>query len=148
MRVQSREEISHAVKLFDFVNGRGGRVVLKAIVRKSRPGISLGLASKFSHAFAVFPIWMGRMFAEMKTYTLEELSKYNGRDGSPAYVAYKGKVYDVTKSFLWMGGSHQGIHRAGADLTEDMERAPHGEELLTERFPVVGVLLFGRSETC
>ena len=31
MRAQAREETSHALKLFDFVNERGGRVVLYAI---------------------------------------------------------------------------------------------------------------------
>jgi len=31
MRVQVQEETAHAMKLFDFVNERGGRVVLKAI---------------------------------------------------------------------------------------------------------------------
>lgn len=36
-------------------------------------------------------------------------------------------------------GSHQVFHRAGVDLTEALERAPHGDDVL-ERFPVVGVL--------
>lgn len=31
MRMQSQEEVSHAMKLFDFVNERGGRVTLHAI---------------------------------------------------------------------------------------------------------------------
>lgn len=31
MRLQSQEEVSHAMKIFDYVNERGGRVVLKAI---------------------------------------------------------------------------------------------------------------------
>ncbi len=31
MRVQSREEVEHAMKIFDFVNDRGGRVQLGAI---------------------------------------------------------------------------------------------------------------------
>ena len=31
MRVQVQEETAHAMKIFDFVNERGGRVVLKAI---------------------------------------------------------------------------------------------------------------------
>jgi ferritin len=31
MRVQTQEELVHAVKLYDFVNGRGGRVELQAI---------------------------------------------------------------------------------------------------------------------
>lgn len=31
MRVQAREEVNHAMKLFDYVNDRNGRVVLKAL---------------------------------------------------------------------------------------------------------------------
>lgn len=33
MRLQSQEESSHAMKLFDFIHERGGRVVLQAIVQ-------------------------------------------------------------------------------------------------------------------
>ena len=29
--------------------------------------------------------------------TLEELKEYDGRDGRPVYVAYKGKIYDLSK---------------------------------------------------
>jgi ferritin len=31
MRLQAQEEVSHAIKFFDFINERGGRVVLHAI---------------------------------------------------------------------------------------------------------------------
>jgi len=75
----------------------------------------------------------------MRTFTKEELAKYDGRDGV-AYVAYCGKVYDVSQSFLWQRGRHQVAHRAGHDLTEALKEAPHASELL-ERFPVVGKLL-------
>ena len=51
-----------------------------------------------------------------------------------------GKIYDVTESFLWMEGDHQGQHVAGKDLTDDMKLAPHGEEML-ERVKLVGVLV-------
>jgi len=37
----------------------------------------------------------------MKEFTEEELAQCNGRNGNPAYIAYKGKVYDVSASFLW-----------------------------------------------
>jgi len=70
---------------------------------------------------------------------LEELARFDGRDGRPAYLAYAGKVYDVSDSFLWRVGRHQALHRAGQDLTEALGQAPHGPELL-ERFPVVGIL--------
>jgi predicted heme/steroid binding protein len=79
-----------------------------------------------------------------KEFTLEELGQYDGKDGRPAYVAYKGKVYDVTGSYLWVDGDHQGEHAAGRDLTAEIGNAPHGEEEL-ERVRLVGVLV-SRSE--
>jgi predicted heme/steroid binding protein len=72
--------------------------------------------------------------------TLEELKQYDGKEGKPAYIAYKGKVYDVTDNFLWIDGDHQGEHTAGKDLTEAMANAPHGEENL-ERVRLIGVLV-------
>jgi predicted heme/steroid binding protein len=75
----------------------------------------------------------------MKVFTKEEIAQYNGKNGNPAYVIYKGKIYDVTASFLWQDGTHQVLHTAGVDLTEAMEQAPHGGDVL-EKFPVVGTL--------
>ena len=81
----------------------------------------------------------------MREFTLQELAEFDGRDGRPAYVAYNGKVYDVTGSFLWRGGRHQAMHEAGRNLTEAMRLAPHGHEFL-EKFPVVGVLKGGEGD--
>ena len=75
----------------------------------------------------------------MKTFTKEELSRYNGQGGQRAYVAHEGKVYDVTDSPEWEAGEHQGVHQAGMDLTAALEDAPHGDEVM-EGFPVVGTL--------
>lgn len=75
----------------------------------------------------------------MQTFTKEELAKFNGKDGKPNYIAHNGKVYDVSKSSLWDGGEHQGLHTAGSDITKDLSDAPHEEDVL-ERFPVVGTL--------
>ena len=48
-----------------------------------------------------------------KEFTLEELAKFNGADGKPAYFAYRGKVYEVTGSDTWENGDHLGpIRRA------------------------------------
>ncbi|MDH5450186.1 MAG: cytochrome B5 [Candidatus Bathyarchaeota archaeon] len=75
----------------------------------------------------------------MKEFTEEELAQYDGKNGNLAYVSYKGKVYNVTGSFLWKEGTHQVFHRAGVDLTDALEQAPHGGEVL-DKFPVVGIL--------
>jgi predicted heme/steroid binding protein len=75
---------------------------------------------------------------KMKEYTLAELSESNGKNGK-IYVAYQGKVYDVSDSPVWEDGIHQGLHDAGQDLSEAMDEAPHGPELL-ESYPVIGTL--------
>jgi predicted heme/steroid binding protein len=75
----------------------------------------------------------------MRTFTRQELARYNGKNGAPAYVAFEAKVYDVSGSFLWRNGTHQVTHHAGEDLTASLNQAPHGPELLA-RFPVVGTL--------
>lgn len=75
----------------------------------------------------------------MKKFTKKELARHNGKNGNPAYVAYKGKVYDVSASFLWKDGMHQVFHRAGVDLTDALNQAPHGADVL-EKFSVVGIL--------
>ena len=73
----------------------------------------------------------------IKEYTLEELAKYNGKNGK-TYVAYQGKVYDVSNSYLWKDGIHKG-HYAGKDLTEELNKSPHGPKII-KGFPVVGTL--------
>lgn len=76
---------------------------------------------------------------EQQQFTIESLSKFDGKDGGPAYVAHKGKVYDVTNSLMWKDGDHEGEHQAGADLTAEMDNAPHLPDEL-DAFPVVGTL--------
>jgi predicted heme/steroid binding protein len=76
---------------------------------------------------------------QVKTFTPAELTSFNGSGGKPVYVAYKGKVYDVSGSALWAGGSHLAGHTAGQDMTDEMLGASHGDDLLFH-FPVVGKL--------
>jgi predicted heme/steroid binding protein/uncharacterized membrane protein len=75
----------------------------------------------------------------MKEFSPEELKEYCGKEDKPSYVVYDGKVYDVSDSKLWKGGQHMRRHQAGADLTTDIQAAPHGPEVL-ERYPQVGIL--------
>lgn len=74
----------------------------------------------------------------MRRFTKKELAQHDGKDGAPAFIAYEGKVYDVSRSFLWQHGRHQVLHTAGVDLTASLDQAPHGADLL-ERFSVIGV---------
>jgi predicted heme/steroid binding protein/uncharacterized membrane protein len=75
----------------------------------------------------------------MEEFAPESLPRYDGKDGRPVYIVHQGRVIDVTGSKLWKTGLHMKRHRAGADLTADIEAAPHGLEVL-DRYPQVGIL--------
>ena len=79
------------------------------------------------------------MEGKLKEFSREELTKFNGEDGKPVYLAYEGKVYDVSESKLWKTGLHMRRHQAGTDLSEEIGGAPHGVEVL-KRLPQVGTL--------
>ena len=62
---------------------------------------------------------VGRLKEENRVgsvFTKEELSKYDGKNGMPVYVAVNGIIYDFTKILQWQGGMHYGL-MAGQDLT-------------------------------
>ncbi len=73
-----------------------------------------------------------------KEMTLDELSSFDGKEGRPAYVVYKGMVYDMTNSRLWRNGAHMMKHHAGTDLTVMLKNAPHGEDKVLA-MPQVGM---------
>jgi predicted heme/steroid binding protein len=79
-------------------------------------------------------------------FTLEELKQFDGKEGRPAYIAYEGKVYDVTASKLWRNGVHVRQHNAGEELTAAMPAAPHDAEVM-EKVPQVGIIVAPQVET-
>ncbi len=81
----------------------------------------------------------------MKEFTAEELSSFNGKEGSPVYIAFEGRIYDVTKSRLWLKGLHMNRHPGGKDLSAEIPAAPHGTEVL-ERYPQIGTIKKGPPE--
>jgi predicted heme/steroid binding protein/CheY-like chemotaxis protein len=83
---------------------------------------------------------IARKLGGTRRFTIDELKQFDGQEGRPAYMAFKGKVYDVTNSKLWKGGKHAAVHLAGTDLTESIARAPHGEDSLS-KVSVVGELV-------
>jgi predicted heme/steroid binding protein len=72
--------------------------------------------------------------------TPEQLAHFDGKEGRPAYIAYKGIVYDMTSSRLWKNGVHVTKHHAGNDLTDALKNAPHGEEKVLA-LPQVGMFV-------
>ena len=80
------------------------------------------------------------VLTEQRKISKDELAQNNGKEGKPAYIAFKGMVYEVSESAFWMEGDHMGAHDAGKDLTEEIELAPHREETL-QKVKQVGVLV-------
>lgn len=71
-------------------------------------------------------------------YTRFQLALRNGNDKPAIWVAFEGKIYDVSESRLWKNGKHY-EHWAGQDLTEELKDAPHTSKVF-EKFKVVGYL--------
>ena len=76
---------------------------------------------------------------ELPHYTRSQLALRNGQDRPEIWVAFKGIIYDVTKSRLWRNGKHY-QHWAGQDLTPELKDAPHTQTVF-DKFDVIGKLL-------
>jgi predicted heme/steroid binding protein len=74
----------------------------------------------------------------LPTYTRTYLALRNGQDKPEIWVAYKGVIYDVSRSRLWRAGKHY-EHWAGQDLTDELGDAPHNENVF-DKFKIIGTL--------
>jgi predicted heme/steroid binding protein len=77
-----------------------------------------------------------------RSYTLEELALYDGKDDNDCLVAVDGDVYLIEGFALWVAGEHVtsgGRARCGFDLTEVIDESPHGRSKL-ELLKKVGTL--------
>jgi predicted heme/steroid binding protein len=75
---------------------------------------------------------------ELPSYSSAQLALRNGQDREEIWVAYEGKIYDVTRSRLWRNGKHY-EHWAGQDLSSELPDAPHNANVF-DKFEVVGLL--------
>lgn len=80
-----------------------------------------------------------RAVETQKQFTIEELQKYDGANGKPAYVAVDGIVYDISLSPPWGGGTHFGLY-AGRDLTKEFKACHDGDIKILNDLPKVGQL--------
>ncbi len=77
--------------------------------------------------------------AKPRIFTSAELRQFDGLEGRPLFIVFKGKVYDLSSSKLWINGKHLGQHTRDQNLTEAIKGAPHGEDNV-HRFVSVGEL--------
>lgn len=84
--------------------------------------------------------WEGDISKGKQDLTAEELQSFDGKEGRPAFIAYRGKIYNVTSSKLWKEGSHARKHHAGRDLSDALNTAPHAEDRILS-MPEVGKLI-------
>lgn len=81
--------------------------------------------------------------AQERVFTRQELAGFDGRDGSPAYIAVDGRVYDVSGSASWPQGEHAPCDldaMAGRDLSEEIEQSSPSMRRYLQRLPMVGRL--------
>lgn len=77
-----------------------------------------------------------------RSYTVEELAQYDGKDENQCLVAVDGDVYLIQGFALWQMGEHLpsgGRARCGLDLTEVIDESPHGRSKL-QLLRKVGIL--------
>ena len=112
----------------------GVKIILYVVMLSSAVVVTIFIGPKLRKQRRLAPA------LENGNCTIDGLCQFDGRDGRPAYIAYQGTIYDVTKSRLWKNGSHVTKHAAGNDLTDILKNAPHGEDKITA-MPRVGKLL-------
>lgn len=78
------------------------------------------------------------MDSTLPSYTRAQLALRNGQDRPEIWVAFQGKIYDVSSSRLWKNGKHY-EHWAGQDLSEELKDAPHTAQVF-EKFQAIGIL--------
>ena len=112
MRVQTQEEVAHAMKIYDFINERGGRVTLKTIE---------GPQTEWDSSLAVF------------TAAYEHEQKVTGLINDLVDLAIKEKDH-ATNSFLQWFVNEQVEEESSADeivqQLKMMENAPGGMFML------------------
>ncbi|MCP4460665.1 MAG: cytochrome b5 [Cytophagales bacterium] len=74
----------------------------------------------------------------MTTYSKSQLALRNGQDQEEVWIAFEGKIYDVSSSKLWKNGAHY-EHWAGQDLTDELPDAPHTKRVF-EKLEMIGRL--------
>ncbi|MDK0571953.1 cytochrome b5 domain-containing protein [Clostridium perfringens] len=79
----------------------------------------------------------------LKDLTLKELSKYDGKNGNPAYVAVNGVIYDVTNEDILKKSPHNSVN-LGNDITKEFKGCHNADESVLAKLPIVGKVIYDR----
>ncbi|WP_300259170.1 cytochrome b5 domain-containing protein [Clostridium sp.] len=79
----------------------------------------------------------------LKDLTLEELAKYNGKNGNLAYIAVNGIIYDVTNEEIFKESPHNSLN-LGSDITKEFNECHNENESLLAKLPIVGTVIYDR----
>ena len=77
---------------------------------------------------------------ELRYYKIEDIAKFDGKNGTLAYIVVDGTVYDVTSMNQWISGSHYGL-TAGKDLTEYFKTCHKNETDILKKLRIVGTIV-------
>lgn len=75
----------------------------------------------------------------VQEYTLEEVAKYNGQNGSEAWVVIEGNIYDASKVKEWANGMHFGV-KAGQDVSQYFKTCHNSNKNFLDKLILVGKL--------
>jgi len=78
---------------------------------------------------------MPELDADLPLVNRAKLALHNGQDRPEIWVAWLGKIYDLSESRLWRHGKHY-EHWAGQDLSEELKESPHGQRVFDGRIPI------------
>ena len=77
---------------------------------------------------------------ELRYYKIEDIAKFDGKNGTLAYIVVDGTVYDVTSMNQWISGSHYGL-TVGKDLTEYFKTCHKNETDILKKLRIVGTIV-------
>lgn len=83
------------------------------------------------------------MEGNLKELTLEELAKYDGKNGKPAYIAVNGIIYDVTNEEIFKQSPHNSLN-LGSDITKEFNGCHNENESILAKLPIVGTVIYDK----
>lgn len=77
--------------------------------------------------------------SQLRSFTLEELSKYNGEDASqPIYIGFNGYVYDVTEGSKFYSKGKSYNYLVGKDSSDQLNLI--GGDIIKRKYQIIGKL--------